>query len=358
MAIHLDDDLRAIPKAELHVHIEGTVTPEKCRELAAKNNITLAPDLFTDDGSAFRYNDFFHLVTSVYDNMAQSIRTKDDYADLTYDYLARCAGEGTVYVEMIAWCSAGKAIGLSYKDMIDGMAEGIDKAQKDHGIIGRINTTMVRHQPLEDVWEEARTIAAYNHPYIVGLDVAGGEALGDLPKYQPLFNHIQKNFGRPLGMRVHAGEAQGADNVDDALSLSPAPTRIGHGVRSIESKDTVESLVDRNVVLEVCPTSNVLAKIYPSYADHPLRKLMDAGVKICLNSDDPGLFGNSIGMEYQVARDHFGFTDKELLDATRTAIAASFAEPAVKRALLQKVDGYNPPNFPKGRGSAPSAPQP
>ncbi len=356
MAIHLDDDLRAIPKAELHVHIEGTVTPEKCRELAAKNNITLADDLFTDDGSAFRYNDFFHLVTSVYDNMAQSIRTKEDYADLTCDYLTRCAAEGTIYVEMIAWCSAGKAIGLSYKDMIDGMADGIDKAQKETGIIGRINTTMVRHQPLDDVWEEARTIAAYNHPYIVGLDIAGGEALGDLPKYQPLFDHIYKEFGRPLGMRVHAGEAQGAANVDDALDFYPSPTRIGHGVRSIEDKDVVHTLVDNNVVLEVCPTSNVLAKIYPSYADHPLRQLMDAGVKICLNSDDPGLFGNSIGMEYQVARDHFGFTNDELLEATKTAIAASFVEFPVKRALLQKISG-NTPGF-NPRTSKPAGPQP
>lgn len=125
---------------------------------------------------------------------------------------------------------------------------------------------MVRHQPLDDVWEEARTIAAYNHPYIVGLDIAGGEALGDLPKYQPLFDHIYKEFGRPLGMRVHAGEAQGAANVDDALDFYPSPTRIGHGVRSIEDKDVVHTLVDNNVVLEVCPTSNVLAKFI-----HPMR---------------------------------------------------------------------------------------
>ncbi|MGZ9096856.1 MAG: adenosine deaminase [Micavibrio sp.] len=352
MTIHLDDDLRTMPKAELHVHIEGTVTPAKCRELAAKNNVVLAPDLFTADGSAYQYNDFFHLVTSVYDNMAQSIRTKADYEDITYDYLSRCADEGTLYVEMIAWCSAGKAVGLGYKDMIEGMAAGIDRAQKDTGIIGRINTTLVRHQPLDVVWEEAKTIAAYNHPYIVGLDVAGGEAPGDLPKYQPLFDHIFKNFGRPLGMRVHAGEAQGADNVDDALYLNPKPTRIGHGVRSIEDKDTVQDLVDNNVVLEICPTSNVLANIYPSYAAHPLRKLMDAGVPVCLNSDDPGLFGNSIGMEYQVARDHFGFTNQELLDSTRTAISAAFIDRQTKAALIRKVDAWGQDFF-KGRASAP-----
>lgn len=352
MTIHLDDDLRALPKAELHVHIEGTVTPAKCRELAAKNNVTLAPDLFTADGNAYQYNDFFHLVTSVYDNMAQSIRTKADYEDITYDYLKRSADEGAVYVEMIAWCSAGKAVGLSYQDMIEGMAAGIDRAQKDAGVIARINTALVRHQPLDVVWEEAKTIAAYNHPYIVGLDVAGGEAPGDLPKYQPLFDHIFKNFGRPLGMRVHAGEAQGPENVADALSLTPRPTRIGHGVRSIEDKGVIHNLVTNNVVLEVCPTSNVLANIYPSYAAHPLRQLMNEGVRVCLNSDDPGLFGNSLGMEYQVARDHFGFSNKELLEATKTAISAAFVDHHTKSALIKKVDSWGPDFF-KARTSAP-----
>jgi adenosine deaminase len=338
MTIQIDDSIRAIPKAELHVHIEGTVTPEKCRELAAKNNVTLAPDLFTPDGSAYQYNDFFHLVTSVYDNMAQSIRTKEDYEDITYDYLTRCAAENALYVEMIAWCSAGKAVGLSYPDMIEGMAAGIDRAQKDTGIIARINTTLVRHQPLDVVWEEARTIAAYNHPYIVGLDVAGGESSGDLPQYQPVFDYIQQNFGRPLGMRVHAGEAQGPENVDDAIYLLPQPTRIGHGVRSIEDKEVIHDLIDNHIVLEVCPTSNILAKIYPDYASHPLRKLKDAGVLVCLNSDDPGLFGNSLGQEYQVARDHFGFTDDELREATKVAISKAFIDTPTKSTLLKKVD--------------------
>jgi adenosine deaminase len=222
--------------------------------------------------------------------------------------------------------------------MIEGMAAGIDRAQKDTGIIARINTTLVRHQPLDVVWEEARTIAAYNHPYIVGLDVAGGESSGDLPQYQPVFDYIQQNFGRPLGMRVHAGEAQGPENVDDAIYLLPQPTRIGHGVRSIEDKEVIHDLIDNHIVLEVCPTSNILAKIYPDYASHPLRKLKDAGVLVCLNSDDPGLFGNSLGQEYQVARDHFGFTDDELREATKVAISKAFIDTPTKSTLLKKVD--------------------
>lgn len=353
MAFVLDPAIRKIPKAELHVHIEGTVTPDMARRLAQKNNVSLDPAIFSADGSRYQWKDFFHLVTAVYDSMAQSIRTKQDYEDITYDYLTRCAAEGSIYEEMIAWCSQGDAVGLSYPDMIEGMAAGIDRAQRDTGIIGRINTALVRHQPFAKVAQEAKTIAAFPHPYIVGLDIAGGEQPGDIPKYQPLFDTIYAGFGRTPGMRLHAGEAVGPQNVWDALALNPRPARIGHGVRSIEDSLLVADLAANGTVLEVCPTSNVLANIYGSYADHPLRKLMDAGVKICLNSDDPGLFGNSIGEEYQVARDHFGFSDAELLTATKTAVQASFAEDAVKKTLLDKIRQYESGFFNPARTQGP-----
>ncbi len=331
-----------IPKAELHVHIEGTVTPDMARRKAGENNVRLDPSIFSAEGARYQWRDFYHLVTDVYNEMARAIRTRQDYEDITYDYLTRCAAEGSIYEEIIIWCSQGNAVGLSYADMVEGMAAAIDRAQADTGIVARLNTALVRHQPFEKVRREAETIAAYPHPYIVGLDLAGGEALGDIPQYQPLFDLIFASFGRPLGMRVHAGEAVGAGNVRDALALKPMPTRIGHGVRSIEDDAVVRELVARKVVLEICPTSNVLAGIYNSYAEHPLRRLVDAGVPVCLNSDDPGLFGNSIGMEYQVARDYFGFTVPALLNATRTAIEAAFCDDMTRQRLIQCVNSYKP----------------
>ena len=112
-------------------------------------------------------------------------------------------------------------------------------------------------------------------------------------------------------------------------------------MRAIEDPKAIEALLKSGVVLEICPTSNILAGIYPSYDKHPLRKLYDAGVKITLNSDDPGLFGCSIGSEYQVAKDHFGFSDEELLDATRVAVESAYVDGPTRTKLRQKVDDFS-----------------
>ncbi|QQG35713.1 MAG: adenosine deaminase [Micavibrio aeruginosavorus] len=333
----VDPGILTIPKAELHIHIEGTVTPDMARRLALKNNIVLDPAIFSADGMRYQWRDFYHLVTDVYNEVARTIRTAHDYEDITYDYLTRCAAEGSLYEELIIWCSQGDAVGLPYTEMVAGMAAAVDRAEAECGIVARMNTAMVRHQPFEAVAREAKIIAAHPHPYIVGLDLAGGERLGDIPQYQPLFDGIFSRFGRPLGMRLHAGEAAGPENIRAALALHPVPARIGHGVRCIEDESLVQELAARKVVLEVCPTSNVLAGIYNVYAEHPLRRLYDAGVRVCLNSDDPGLFGCSLAGEYQVAHDHFSFTAVELVQATRTALEASFCDETTRWRLLGRL---------------------
>jgi adenosine deaminase len=340
--IPMTDSIRRLPKAELHVHTEATPLSEEFKELAVRNNIVLAEGLFTPDGKTYQYDGFHDVVTRVYDGVSQAIRTREDYADITYNYLRRCAEENTIYVEMIAWCAGARKVGLSYQDMIDGMVDGIERAKRDFGIESRINTTLLRRNFTnpEDTWSDVHDILSYPHPAIVGIDLAGGEKSGDIALYAPMIEYLIANFPRPLGVRLHAGEAAGPENVWRALSLMPPPSRLGHGVRSIESPDLVAELARRKILLEICPTSNVLAGIYPSFAAHPLRALYDAGVPICLNSDDPGLFNTSIGKEYQVAQDHFGFTDRELIQMTKNAIKGSFADAATKQTLMERVRAF------------------
>jgi adenosine deaminase len=333
----MDGRIRNIPKAELHVHIEGTVTPAVAREIAARNGIKIDPGIFSADGASYRWDGFLDLVTRVYQEMARCLKTAEDYETITYDYLRRCAAEGSIYEEPSGYPGQCKVSDISYRDMVDGMARGIDRARADTGIEARITMSFERHRPGEEAERDADIILSYPHPYIVGMDIAGGEREGDLAQFEGVYKRVLKNFGRPLGVRAHAGENIGPVNVWDALNRLPID-RIGHGVRSIEDPALTAELVRRGVVLEVCPTSNILAvKEYPDYAAHPLRKLYDAGVKLCLNSDDPGLFGNSIGMEYQIAKDRFGFTEEELRGITRTAIESSFAEEELKEKLLVKI---------------------
>jgi adenosine deaminase len=335
----IDKNILSLPKAELHVHIEGTVTRDMALKKAAEHNITLPDDIFSDDGKSFVWNDFVECVTKVYDAVANTIRTKQDFSDITYDYLERCADDGVLYVELIASPEHCGRVGLSYPDMIEGIAEGIDKAKKEKGIEARINVALVRHLSDDDLLKNTNIIAGYDHPYIVGLDLAGAESNGDVSKFRKYFKIIKDATNGSKGMRIHATENSGPLNGWQALDLKVK--RLGHGVRSIEDPKLLDEFIKRDIVLEVAPTSNILAGIYPSFDQHPLRDLYDKGVKVTLNSDDPGLFGNSVATEYQIAKDEFGFTDLELLNITRTAIEASFADDTLKSNLMKKVDQFD-----------------
>jgi adenosine deaminase len=142
--------------------------------------------------------------------------------------------------------------------------------------------------------------------------------------------------GAGLGCSVHAGEWAGADSVRAALDLPV--TRLGHGVRAIEDPALVAEIAERGTVLECCPTSNVVLGVFASFEEHPLPALREAGVRVTLASDDPPYFGASVGGEYAVAGERFGWSDAELAAITRTAIEASFAEPPLRAALLARVD--------------------
>lgn len=360
----MDPMVTALPKAELHVHIEGTVTPAMAKELAERNGVDFPEDVLSADGKSFVWNDFLDCVTRVYNAAAMTVQTQQDYEDVVYDYLLRSADEGCIYTELIAYPSHLRGLQekfpekniISYEEMIDGIAAGIDKARDDAGIEARINVALVRHDKAEWNDKAVEEIIRYPHPYVVGLDLAGGEAEGDIAKFKALFDEIKMRSGKKLGVRIHAGEAAGPANVDDAINILGV-SRIGHGVRSVEDMATVKHLVGKMVTLEICPTSNILlVKQTPDFKSHPLKKLADMGVRVTLNSDDPGLFGNSIGTEYQIAKKEFGFTDRQLVQITQMAIESSFVDVRTKMNLMQKVkdwDFFLWRNRPKPGGNPP-----
>lgn len=310
----------SIPKAELHVHLEGTATPDLIQRLADRNGITLAPDLFRPDGT-FAWTDFLDFLAS-YDKAASAIRTGDDYRDVTYEYLAACAAEGAVYVELIASLDHGKHVGLADDEHLDGIARGIDDAQRDHNITGRIISSIVRNFGVADCEDVARRTVALNHPYVVGFNMAGDEAGFPASDYARAFAIVHE---AGLGCSVHAGEHAGPESIRAALEL-PGVVRISHGVRAVEDPSLVQDLAERGIVLEVCPTSNVVLGVYPTYEEHPLRALMAAGVPVTLGSDDPPYFGTTIGREYELAHERLGCSLEDLGTITETALNAAFSD--------------------------------
>jgi adenosine deaminase len=317
------DAVAAIPKAELHVHLEGTATPDLVRRLAQRNGIALPGGLFADDDT-FAWVDFLDFLRA-YDDAATAIRTAQDYRDVTYEYLAACAAEGTVYVELIASLDHGAKVGLPDADHLAGIAQGIDDARDAHGIAGRIISSAVRNFGVEACEDVARRTVALDHPYVVGFNMAGDEANFPAADFARTFSIVSE---AGLGCSVHAGEHAGPESVRAALEL-PGVVRISHGVRAVEEPALVAELAQRGIVLEVCPTSNVVLGVYPGYEDHPLPALMGAGVPVTLGSDDPPYFGTTIGREYELAHEVIGLDLEDLQDITETALNAAFAGPDV-----------------------------
>jgi adenosine deaminase len=309
----------AVPKAELHVHLEGTARPALVKRIADRNGLSLPAGLMRDDDT-FAWTDFLDFLKS-YDLAASVIRTGEDYRDITYEYLASCAAEGAVYVELIASLDHGAAVGLPDHEHVAGIAKGIDDAYAEHGIVGRILSSCVRNFGVESAEDVARRTLALDHPYVVGWNMAGDEAGYPPAPYARAFAMVAE---AGLGCTVHAGEHAGPESIRGGMAL-PGVTRISHGVRAVEDPDLVAEIADRGLVLEVCPGSNVALGVFDSFEAHPLPRLHDAGVTITLGSDDPPYFATSIGHEYELAHERLGCDLPTLRSFTENALTAAFS---------------------------------
>lgn len=321
-----------LPKAELHVHLEGTAPPALVRRIAARNRVAL-PDALFRGPDRFAWTGFLDFLAA-YDRAASVIRTGEDYRDITFAYLASCAAQGAVYVELTASPDHAAAVGLSDAEHYGGIAQGIDDARREHGIEARVLAVAVRDFGAERAEGIALRVAAERPPYVVGFGLAGDEA-GHPPG--PFARAFAIAVEAGLGCTVHAGEHAGPESVREALALPV--TRIAHGVRAAEDPGLVAELAAREVVLECCPTSNVATGVYPDYDAHPLPALRAAGVRVTLGSDDPPWFGATLGGEYAVAAERLGFDETALLAVTRTALEASFAEAHLRHRLLEGLPG-------------------
>ena len=317
-----------VPKAELHVHLEGTATPELVRRLAERNGLPVPEGLFADE-ETYAYTDFLDFLRA-YDLAAGVIRSGDDYRDrdLRVPRALRGRGRGVRRADRLAGPRrpgrAERRGAPRRRRLAASMTRGQSTASRR-----ACSSTAIRNYGVERAERVARYAASRPHPYVAGFQLAGDEAGYPADDFAEPYR-IAADAG--LGCSVHAGEWGGPESVRAALTLPV--TRIGHGVRSIEDPALVDELAERGVVLECCPTSNVVLGIYPSYEEHPLRALRAAGIRVTLGSDDPPWFGASIGSEYAVCSERLGFGDDDLRELTGTALEAAFCEEKLKENLI------------------------
>ncbi|MGO1118156.1 adenosine deaminase [Rhodovibrionaceae bacterium A322] len=325
-----------LPKAELHCHLEGAIPPDLAQRFAARNGQTLPAGLITEDGQGYRHSSFLDFLAG-FDQVSATLSQAQDYIDLVEHYLLQAAREGVRYVEFFISPEHAAAKNISYSELLEALSQGIDQAQAAGGAVCRLIVTCVRHLGPERALAVAEQMVQSPHPYVVGFGMGGDELKGSCRDFRPAFDLADK---AGIATTVHAGEVGGPDSVRDALDNLPV-SRLGHGVRSAEDPALLKELAQKDIHLEVCPTSNLALKIYDSLPDHPLPRLLDAGCRLSLNSDDPPFFQSSVAGEYAQAQREFGLTDSQLLQVTRWALEDSFAPQEIKESLLQDLTDWS-----------------
>ncbi|MEU5614941.1 adenosine deaminase [Streptomyces sparsogenes] len=323
-----------LPKAELHLHIEGTLEPELAFALAERNGVALPYASEDELRAAYSFTDLQDFLNLYYELMAV-LRTEDDFADLTHAYLARARAQGVRHAEIFFDPQAHTARGVAIGTVIDGLSRALDAAEETYGITTRLIMCFLRDESAEsalDTFESARPhldrIAA------VGLDSA---EVGNPPsKFREVYARA-----REAGLKcvAHAGEEGPPWYVWEALDILGVD-RVDHGVRSLEDDALVARLVADQVPLTVCPLSNVRLRVVDRLEDHPLRAMLDAGLLVTVNSDDPSYFGGYAGDNFDAVRDALRLDDATLRRLARNSFRAAFLDEGTRAAYLKEVDAH------------------
>ncbi|MFF3464981.1 adenosine deaminase [Streptomyces sp. NPDC002619] len=325
-----------VPKAELHLHIEGTLEPELAFALAARNGVEL-PYADTDAlREAYRFSDLQSFLNLYYELMAV-LRTERDFEDLANAYLARAAAQGVRHAEIFFDPQAHIARGVALGMVVEGLWRALGRSEENHGVSTRLIMCFLRDQSADSA---LKTLEAAR-PYLdritgVGLDSA---EVGHPPaKFREVYE-----AAAALGLRrvAHAGEEGPPAYITESLDLLGVE-RIDHGLRCMEDPELVARLVRDRVPLTLCPLSNVRLRAVDTLADHPLPAMLDAGLLCTVNSDDPAYFGGYAGDNFDAVRSVLGLDEEKLRELARNSFLASFLEDDEERRAryLAEVEAY------------------
>lgn len=325
-------DLRALPKAELHIHLEGAIRVETARDLADRQGAPLPHGLGPD---GWHYEGFLDFIDN-YVELCGLLGGPEDFRRIAEEFCEDLAATGVRYAEAVFSPSNHAArLGDDWYGPIEAVLDGLEAGRRAHGVTVRLCPDIVRDLGTDEAERVLEVALKFADQGVIALNAAGSER-ADVARFAPFFRRA-----KDAGLRSvpHAGEWAGPENVWATLEHY-APDRIGHGVRAIEDPRLVEHLAERTIPLEISPVSNVATGATPSLAEHPLPRLRDAGVVVTLNSDDPPMFGAWLTEVYRSARDAWGFDDATLAELAATAVIASFADDTTKAELLLGIEDW------------------
>ncbi len=327
--------LRALPKAELHLHLEGSITPETLMALSRTNDpVPLTPD---QARAVYAYHDFPSFLMS-FKAVTERLHTPADYETITYNMVRDLAAQGVRHAEVYL------SIGILYRfgrldvDAVMEAAErGRERGERDFGTSLLWIIDAVRHFGVEEAQRAFRKAAELQttYPAVVGIGIGGDEAGGPAHGFREVYAEARE---AGLHLTCHAGETTGPQSIWGALNIGAE--RIGHALTAQEDPDLIEVLAERQIPLELNVTSNLRTGSCPALFEHPVRRYFEEGLMVTLNSDDPPFFGANLLDEYELAYRDFEFPLDQLRELAANSFEASFLTPDRKLKLLGEVERY------------------
>jgi len=321
--------IRALPKAEQHIHIVGSTRPETLLWLAEESDLDTPYNTLGDVERFFRYRDFNHFI-SIYSTVVELVKDERQFERITYEMLEGDARCNVQYVEASFSAPDHVRRGLDYDLMLGAINRGIHRAKQDFGIDCNLRIDLVRNYGPDHGMEVLNWIEG-NDDNIVSVDIGGTESGFPPEPYEPVYKRA-----RDMGLRLtaHAGEAAGPESVWGAVRTLGVE-RIGHGVTARQDPRLMRLLSEKDITIEACPVSNVRTGAVPSISEHPIREFLEQGIRVTVNSDDPSMFGTDMNNEYLQLHRELGFTVQELFQLSLNAVDSSFLPEEERNSLRE-----------------------
>ena len=322
--------IRALPKAELHLHLEGTVDPETLVELSNRHDPS--PIAIREATQLYEYADFNGFLMA-FKAVTQRLLTAEDFDLVTYRMIERLSKQRVVHAEVYVSVGVVYWRQHDFEPLFEGIERGRERGERDFGVSVLWIFDAVRHFGTEAAKRVFDLAVRYKDRHVVGVGIGGDEQRGPAEQFRDLYRHAADNG---LRLTAHAGESTGPESIWAALNIGAE--RLGHVLSAIHDPDLIEVLAQRQIPVEVCISSNLRTGCLPKIEEHPVRRLFDAGIPVTLNTDDPAMFHTSVTHEYELAQDVFGFTDEHIRELARNSLEASFLPADKKIVMLEKFD--------------------
>ncbi len=331
----MDENLKRyielIPKAELHVHIEGTFEPERIFEIAQRNNVPLKYNSVEDLRKAYKFNNLQDFL-DIYYGAAKVLLHEQDFYDLTMDYLRKAHANNVVHTEVFFDPQTHTTRGVSFVTVINGITRAMDDAKTEVGVSSKLIMCFLRHLSEKSAMETLESALLHKDKIIaIGLDSSEN---GHPPsKFFNVFNRVREEG---FFVVAHAGEEGPAEYIWEAIDLLEA-VRIDHGVSSVDDPGLIEELRDREIPLTVCPLSNLKLKVVENLENIPVKMFLEKGIRVTLNSDDPSYFGGYVNNNYLQTAEALNLSRNDIYTLAKNSFLASFITEKERDVFLEKL---------------------